>query len=122
MIRRVSKIQLEKNKLKKIENEKMMEFFESIWNSRSEKDSIGWYVRCFETGLKMREDVYKKMKSVYHHVLYKSSYPQYKWNKDNVVIIRPDIHEQTHVNEEKTPNILKYRKKLLNLYKIKNNE
>lgn len=122
MIRRVSKAQLEKNKLKKDENIRMMNFFLGIWMKRRERDSVGWFVRCFETNLKLREDRYMNMKSIYHHVLYKSSYPQYKYDEENVVIILPNVHEQTHVNEEKTPNIWQYKKELLNSYQIKNNE
>jgi hypothetical protein len=90
----------------------MTDFFEYLWEQRKEQDSYGFFVRCYETGLKLREKTYKFDKRCYHHVLFKSKFKSEAFNPENVVIIHPDIHEQTHLNDEKTPKIKELKKKL----------
>lgn len=114
-IRRVSKKQLERNKIKKEETEKMFQLFREIWDER--EDEMG-YCYCFETGIAMHGTYYRSNSACYDHVLEKSdmSYPQYKMVKDNIIIVHPDVHAQRHVNIDKCPNIKKYREKLLALH------
>lgn len=112
-----------KQKVKDIEKKertkKLHEWFLEIWDERKEKDEFGYFVRCFETNKKMYEQYYKYNTSVYHHVLLKSKYREFEFNRENIVIILPEIHSQIHVDSSKTPKIEEYtlnlKKKWLNL-------
>ena len=112
-----------KQKIKDVEKrertKKLHEWFLEIWDERKEKDEFGYFVRCFETNKKMYEQYYKYNTSVYHHVLLKSKYREFEFNRENIVIILPEIHSQIHVDSSKTPKIEEYtlnlKKKWLNL-------
>lgn len=91
------------NKTKKlVDNTKMFEFFLSLWDKRA--DSNGDCI-CFETGEKMSRSLYRDNTMCYHHLLFKSRYPEYKFAENNVVIILPKIHMLTHGNIDLTPKI-----------------
>jgi len=40
---------------------------------------------------------------MFHHLLWKSIYPEYKYEEWNVILLDPDIHELAHVNIDLTP-------------------
>lgn len=35
------------------------------------------------------------LKTMFHHLLNKENYPEHKWDKWNIILVRPDIHEKT---------------------------
>ena len=97
----------------KEEREKMFLLFKEIWDER--EDVMG-YVYCYETGVAMHGNFYRSNIACYDHILEKSKYPQYTFNKKNILIIHPDVHSQRHLNIDKCPNIKKYREKLIDMY------
>lgn len=114
-LKKISEKQKERNKLKKEETQKQNEFFLQIWDERAD---VYGNCTCFETGRLMKKEYFRELSSVYHHCLYKSKYPEYRFLKDNIVIILPEIHSQTHLNIKKTPKIELYTenlKKYLNI-------
>jgi len=93
--------------------ESLKDFFDYIWLKRREKDAIGYFVYCFETGTKLREKRFRFNTRIYHHVLLKSKYEQFKFKEWNIAIVHPDVHDQVHANEEKTPRLEIKKKELL---------
>ena len=98
-----------KQKLKDIDKAKrtqeLHQWFLQIWNKRREKDELGYFVRCFETRQKLYESYYKFNTCCYHHLIEKSTHPEYEFEEENLVIIHPDIHTLTHNDIDKTPKI-----------------
>jgi hypothetical protein len=72
----------------------LTEFYEELWAEREHY--------CFETGkwLGNKFDIRR-----FHHVLHKSSYPQYAYSKWNVVILDSDVHELCHSDLDKCPKV-----------------
>lgn len=94
-------------KIAEIYNESkiMREFFWEVWMERIH--------RCEVTG----EKIYGDCKSIYmHHILPKSKYPEAKFDKENIIILLPDIHGNVEndmyryeiVNEKREQLIKKY--------------
>lgn len=71
------------------------------------------YVRCYETGKRLKREHFRLLTTCYHHVLEKKSYPQYKLSRENIVILHPDVHLQVHQDIDKTPKVKALREKLL---------
>lgn len=88
-------------------------WFLELWDKRKEKDAFDYYVRCFETDVKLYERYYKENSCCYHHLLEKSTYPEYEFNEENLVIIHPDIHTLTHNDIEKTPKLKNLKESLI---------
>jgi hypothetical protein len=86
----------------------MHDLFLEIWEERKP-------VRCFETGVLMGE-WFKNNTCCFHHCLEKELFPQYKYEKENIVIILPEVHEQAHNDIDKCPKIKALRKKLKEKY------
>ena len=82
----------------------MAELFLEIWDERKP-------VRCFETGVLMGNWL-RENSCCYHHVLEKELYPEYKYEKWNIIIILPSVHEQVHNDIHKCPKIEQLRKEL----------
>jgi hypothetical protein len=97
-------------KEKKINTKELHELFLEIWDGRKEKDAFDYYVRCFETDVKLYERYYKKNSCCYHHLLEKITYPEYAFLEENIIIIHPDIHSLTHNDVDKTPKLKMYLK------------
>lgn len=91
-------------------------FFVDLWNEREENG----YIQCFETGRVMKRSRYRENWSVYSHILPKSKYPQYKFEKWNVKIVTPDAHTQYEVAPERAKK--QYALRLELLEKIKKGE
>jgi len=92
---------------KKQYTEKQFELFLEIWGEREHY--------CFETGKYLGEEC---LSIFFHHCLFKSKYPQYALNKENIVLLHGDIHSQVHVDDSKTPKVREYTKKLREQYGI----
>lgn len=105
--------QKKKKEEKALETKELHEWFKTLWKER--EDENGW-IRCFETDVLMHRDDYMENISVYDHVLEKNRWPEYKFLPENIVIIRPHVHNQKGINIDKTPRIKEYREKLLNLH------
>lgn len=93
-----------------------MKLFLEIWDERCDDHGNNY---CFETGRLLKQEYYRNNSSCYHHCLFKEKYPQYRFLKENVIIIHPDIHTQIHTDVDKTPKTKKYtldlKNKLLSL-------
>lgn len=99
----------EERLIKVAETAKMFAFFLSVWDERSDKDGNCF---CYETGVRLWRGRYRENFACYHHVLHKETYPQYKYCKENIVIIEQNIHTQVHTNMEKTPKVYELTKTL----------
>lgn len=121
-LKKVSDKQKVKNEEKKIQSEKRRQLFLEIFEERCEIEARTGkkFVRCFETGIRLYEIPFKENTCIYHHCLHKSKYPEYDLCKENLVIITPHIHEQVHLNIDKTPKVKAKTEELLN--KHLNNE
>lgn len=91
------------NKAQRTKN--LHNWFLEVWDKRREKDELGYFVRCFESEQKLYENYYKFNTCCYHHLIEKSTHPEYEFEEENLVIIHPDIHTLTHHNIDKTPKI-----------------
>lgn len=96
--------------------ELQMKTFLEIWDDRCDDNGNNY---CFETGRLLKQEYFRNNSSCYHHCLFKEKYPEYRFLKENVVILHPDVHAQVHVDIDKTPKTKKYtlelRNKLLSL-------
>lgn len=93
---------LKRSVKKKEDSSKLHNFFIDLWDERCDSNGNCF---CFESGKLMSREVYRENIACYHHLLFKSRFPEFKFNKDNIVIITPDIHTQTHQDIYKTPKI-----------------
>jgi hypothetical protein len=78
------------------------EFMAEIWQERPHID--------FETGEKLYGE---PLKSYFHHVLEKEQYPQFRYEKWNIVLVSVNTHSQCHTNMDFCPKIKEYREKLI---------
>ena len=66
------------------------EFFETIF---SERQPV-----CFITNTKLKSKEYYEKKGnfhwLFHHVLPKSIYPKFRYYKNNVILVLPEIHDR----------------------------
>lgn len=94
---------------------RMRLLFLEIWDERQDEEGNCY---CFETGKKMKREIFRELSSCYDHVLEKNdnAYPQYKFTKKNIIIVLPEVHDQKGKYIDKTPKIKKYRDELLNLH------
>lgn len=113
MIRRISNKQRDKNKLKAEGTRELHNWFLLLWDER-EQESFGYppYVQCFETGRHLYRSIYRENTCCYSHLLPKSRYPELAMDKDNVVIVHPDVHADYEVDPEKTPRQKEQRDKI----------
>ena len=100
-----------KGKQRRQQKQKLSEkdklFWASIWEEREHID--------FETG----EPIYGEPRTLYfHHVLFKSKYPKYRYKKWNIVLVSWETHTKAENNIDLVPKIKAYRDKLLKI-KIK---
>lgn len=98
-----------KQKIKDIEKrertKKLHEWFLELFDKHCLEDENGKYVICFESGKKLYEKYYKYNTSIYHHILEKNRYLEYEFEEWNIVFLSPEIHDQVHVNIDKTPKV-----------------
>lgn len=67
------------------------EFFMEVWEERG---GI-----CEVTGLFLGEP----LATMFHHLLPKSRYPEYRYCKWNIMLVAPDVHAQIEVDIAKVP-------------------
>lgn len=98
-----------KQKIKDVEKkertEKLHRWFLELFDKHCLEDENGKYVICFESGKKLYEKYYKYNTSIYHHILEKNRYLEYEFEEWNIVFLSPEIHDQVHVNIDKTPKV-----------------
>ena len=76
-------------------------WFLEVWQKRREKDELGYFVRCFETGQKLYENYYKFNTCCYSHYYPKNNYQEYAMKEWNIEIIHPNVHSQWELNKQK---------------------
>lgn len=114
-IKKVSIQQKEKNVIKKETTKKLHKFFLDLWDERADKNGC---VRCFETDIYMSYTIYKENSICYSHQLPKSKYPEYALDKNNILIVLPNVHANWEASQESCPKMLEYTKKLKKKYNI----
>jgi len=106
-----------KQKLKDVDKAKrtkeLHQWFLELWDKRKQKDELGYFVKCYETEQKLYESYYKFNTCCYHHLIEKSTHPEYEFDEENLVIIHPDIHTLTHNDIDKTPKLKELKKSLI---------
>lgn len=100
-------------KNKKEEAMRLHALFREIWDEREDLEGVCY---CFESGQRMDGSRYRGNTCVYDHVLEKGKYPEYKFLKKNIIIIKPEIHEKKGKDIDSVPKIKKYREYLLSLH------
>lgn len=108
-INKITERQKEKNVIKKDKTKVLHQFFLDLWDERADKNGC---IRCFETDIYMSPTIYRENSCCYSHQLPKSQYPQYALDKDNTLIVLPDVHANWEANQESCPKMLAYTKKL----------
>lgn len=113
---KISEKQKERKIKEKEKTENLHRLFREIWDEQEDEQGFCY---CFETGKPLHGSIYRSNTGCYHHILEKGikSYPEYTNNKQNIVIVCPQIHQQTHKSIEKVPKIKAYREQLLSLHK-----
>jgi hypothetical protein len=96
----------EQKELKKQELEKMWKMFQEIWEERASADG-GHYSEI--SGENLGCVCYTVFM---HHVFEKSTYPEYKYDKENIVMITWKEHGQLH-QDEKFYSIINTKRKEL---------
>ena len=98
-----------KQKIKDVEKKnrtiKLHEWFLELFDKHCLEDENGKYVICFESGKKLYEKYYKYNTSIYHHILEKNRYLEYEFEEWYIVFLSPEIHDQVHVNIDKTAKV-----------------
>lgn len=87
---------VEKKKEKALLTDLQFELFKEIYKESLSK-------KCYEC------NCYVNGKSLghFHHLLYKSQFPQFRLEKWNIVILCLNCHSQTHLDIKKTPKVEK---------------
>lgn len=68
------------------------EFYQGIWNERAGK--------CDITGKLLGSE---PLSTMFHHILPKGKYPQFRYCKWNILLVDPDIHCQIEDDIDKVP-------------------
>lgn len=98
-----NKKDVDKDKLQAMElRKKDNDFYMQIWNNRPHK--------CFETDVPLGGEPNLTM---FHHILPKYEYPQYRHEEWNIVLCTWEQHNQFHMNPKKTPKMYAYYLELL---------
>lgn len=117
-IKKVSEKQRVKNQEKAEKSRILHEWFIQIWKEREGFDKNGrGYVTCFETGMKLYSDTYMNNSCCYHHLILKSKRPDLAFEPENLVIVTPEAHSQTHTDIDKTPKIKEITKIIKEKYR-----
>ncbi len=114
-LKKISEKGIEKKKLKTEKTKVLHQFFLDLWDERSDKDGN---IRCFETDILMSHTVYKHNSCCYSHQISKSKCPQYALDKENILIVLPNVHANWESNQELCPKMLAYTIKLKKKYGI----
>ena len=93
-INKITERQKEKNVVKKELTIQQFEMFREIYKEHPTK-------RCYECNCKV--DGASSVQ--FHHILFKSAYPQYRLEKWNIVLLCETHHNQVHTDVTKTPKV-----------------
>lgn len=93
-INKITEKQKEKNVIKKGLTIQQFEMFREIYKEHPTK-------RCYECNCKV--DGASSVQ--FHHILFKSAYPQYRLEKWNIVLLCETHHNQVHTDVTKTPKV-----------------
>jgi len=93
-INKITERQKEKNVIKKELTIQQFEMFREIYKEHPTK-------RCYECNCKV--DGASSVQ--FHHILFKSTYPQYRLEKWNIVLLCETHHNQVHTDITKTPKV-----------------
>ena len=93
-INKITEKQKEKNVIKKELTTQQFEMFREIYKEHPTK-------RCYECNCKV--DGASSVQ--FHHILFKSAYPQYRLEKWNIVLLCETHHNQVHTDVTKTPKV-----------------
>jgi len=85
-----------------------MAFYLQLWN---EREHI-----CFETGRYLGN---KPLITMFHHVLPKATYPQFRHCAWNIVFLLPEIHNQVETKLSMCPKVEAYTNELKQKYEDK---
>lgn len=108
------KIKSPEEKMKrKQEKEEMFKFFLTVWDSQA--DEYG-DCRCYETGKLLTGKRFRNNICCYHHLLSKSSFPEYTLDLMNIVILHPNTHAQVEMNIDKCPKVKELTIKIREYY------
>lgn len=94
--RQILKLELKKELIKQDEL-----FYISIWNTTPH--------RCYETNEYLGEKAYNWM---FHHILPKAKYPEYRHEAWNIVLVSLSTHSKVEANIDFTPKIKELTNKL----------
>lgn len=95
----------EKKRKQKEDQEKMLKVFQEIWNERPHYSELSW------------ESLGYELSSLYfHHILPKRNYEDAKFDKDNIILLTWDEHENVERNPVRYDEINKRREKLKEKY------
>lgn len=94
LINKITERQKEKNVIKKELTIQQFEMFREIYKEHPTK-------RCYECNCKV--DGASSVQ--FHHILFKSAYPQYRLEKWNIVLLCETHHNQVHTDVTKTPKV-----------------
>jgi hypothetical protein len=88
----------------KDETEKMWTLFREIWNERPHKSEVSGEFLGYEP-----RTIY------FHHILPKSKYPEYKYIKENVILLTWEEHSRVENDIYRYEEVNKRRENLINL-------
>lgn len=92
---------------KQLERKKMNEFFLSIWEKRPHKSEISG------------KSLGKEILSVYfHHILPKKEYPYAKYDRQNIILLTLEEHDNVEIDMYRYEEINKRREQLKTKYNI----
>lgn len=103
-IKKISEKGVKKKKLKKELFENDAAFYFRIWSSRPHI--------CFETGKQLG----KMNLCMFHHILPKQSYPEFRHCDWNIVLLDPDIHNQVETRLDMCPAVERLTNELKEKY------
>lgn len=102
LIRKISKKRQRNLGEEKLLSKKDKAFFSEIWEEREHRD--------YETDEPIIEEVSTRN---FHHVLEKDPYPQFRYEKWNIVLVKWETHDKVHRNIDLTPRIKQLKQKLI---------
>lgn len=93
-LKRVSLKQRLKIEQKKEITKRDHETYREIWKDRPHT--------CIESGRGLGKE---PLTTYFHHLLKKETFPQYRWEKWNIVILSPEMHGNAESDLDKVPKV-----------------
>jgi len=112
-LKKITEKGIAKKQEKKERINKLFELYLEIWDERADRNGN---VRCFETDTLMSWTVYKKNIICYSHQISKAQRPDLAFEKDNILVVLPQIHFLWESNPQECPKMYEYTQKLKKKY------